>query len=79
MVAPGMRRHGIGTLLTERRISALAGAANEVWCLANLWDRASVALHQRLGSELLTRRFTQPRRVGLRVRAFQDAWSRVTR
>jgi GNAT superfamily N-acetyltransferase len=60
VVTPSARRHGLGALLTERRIAALAARTGEVWYVANLRNRATIALHERHGFALHTREFEIP-------------------
>lgn len=49
VVRPSGRRRGVGTRLTEERIRALAERASEIWYFANLRNRATIALHERMG------------------------------
>jgi ribosomal protein S18 acetylase RimI-like enzyme len=60
VVAPEARRHGIGLTLTRERIRSLRGVASEVWYFVNAQNRASVAMHERLGFILHTKAFTIP-------------------
>jgi ribosomal protein S18 acetylase RimI-like enzyme len=50
----------VGTRLTEERIAALAPRANEIWYFANLENRATIALHERIGFTLHSRAFHIP-------------------
>jgi ribosomal protein S18 acetylase RimI-like enzyme len=60
VVAPLARRHGVGARLTEERIRALAARTNDIWYVANLRNRATIALHERHGFVFQTRDFSIP-------------------
>jgi len=57
VVTPSARRHGVGVSLTLGRLKALAGVTDEVWYFANVRNRATIALHERLGFEFVTNDF----------------------
>jgi RimJ/RimL family protein N-acetyltransferase len=62
VVSPAHRRTGVGTALTEARMRYVfdeEGAA-EIWYFANARNHASIALHERLGFEEVTRDFHFP-------------------
>lgn len=60
VVAPEARRHGIGLALTRERIRLLRGITPEVWYFVNAGNRASIAMHDRLGFVLHTTDFAIP-------------------
>lgn len=60
VVAESARRHGLGTRLTVERIQLLATMTTEVWYFVNVRNKASIALHERLGFRLHTRDFRIP-------------------
>jgi ribosomal protein S18 acetylase RimI-like enzyme len=60
LVAPALRRHGIGLALTHARIEWVFERADRVWYFANARNAASIALHARAGFEEVTRRFEVP-------------------
>lgn len=60
VVADHARRHGLGTRLTVERIQLLRTTAAEVWYFVNMRNKASIALHERLGFRLHTRDFRIP-------------------
>ena len=61
IVAPAMRRRGIGLALTRHRLGALAGrGATEVYYFVNSLNRASIDLHRKLGFHEVQRDFRFP-------------------
>ncbi|MGB3762747.1 MAG: GNAT family N-acetyltransferase [Ornithinimicrobium sp.] len=60
VVMPAARRHGLGAALTKQRIARMSPPTQEIWYFANLRNRASIALHQRLGFVQQARTFTIP-------------------
>jgi GNAT superfamily N-acetyltransferase len=61
VVAPEWRRHGIGLALSAARVRWALERAPEVWYFTGTRNRASFALHARLGFEEVTRDFWFPR------------------
>ena len=59
-VAASERRTGIGTALTRARLAWISDRAADAWFFANARNTASIALHERLGFEEVTRRFSFP-------------------
>lgn len=55
VVDPAARRHGLGHQLTTARLALLSDVTDEVWCVVNARNRASLDLHADLG-------FTEQRR-----------------
>ena len=49
IVAPALRRRGLGTALTRHRLSWIAERASEAYYFANSLNAPSIALHRRLG------------------------------
>ena len=49
VVLPGWRRYGIGSELTLRRRDWVWQRDEHAWCFTNHQNRASVAMHERLG------------------------------
>lgn len=61
VVSPPFRRRGVALRLTEDRLDFLARErAPSVWYFVNVLNRASIALHARLGFEEVTRDFAIP-------------------
>jgi GNAT superfamily N-acetyltransferase len=60
VVSPPFRRHGIGRLLTTRRLDWIAERASEAFYFANERNRATIDLHTELGFKELTRDFAFP-------------------
>jgi ribosomal protein S18 acetylase RimI-like enzyme len=60
LVAPALRRTGIGLALTHARMERVFERADRVWYFANARNTASIALHERAGFEEVTRRFEVP-------------------
>lgn len=61
IVAPEFQRLGIGLRLSERRISWVAERADIVRYFASLQNRASIALHKKLGFKEVKRGIVHPR------------------
>ena len=59
-VAPRFRRHGVGLRLTEERILWVAERATVVRYFASLQNRASIALHEKLGFKEVRRATFHP-------------------
>ena len=59
-VHPEQRRRGLGEMLTRARLDWIGGRAAEAWFFANARNDVSIRLHQRLGFEEATRRFSFP-------------------
>jgi RimJ/RimL family protein N-acetyltransferase len=59
-VVPNERRTGIGAALTQARLDWIANRAPTAWFFVNARNAASIALHERLGFEEVTRRFSFP-------------------
>ncbi|HEX8904291.1 MAG TPA: GNAT family N-acetyltransferase [Longimicrobiaceae bacterium] len=60
VVAPEWRRRGIGDRLTRERLEWIARRAGAAFYVANARNRASIALHARLGFAEVTRDFWFP-------------------
>jgi ribosomal protein S18 acetylase RimI-like enzyme len=60
IVAPPLRRRGIGTELTRHRLAWIAERADEAYYFANSLNLASIDLHRRLGFVELCRPFRFP-------------------
>lgn len=59
-VAEGMRRRGMGTALTQVRMTWAAERATEIWYFTNARNRGSLELHAKLGFVEVTRSFEYP-------------------
>jgi len=60
IVSPDFRRYGIGLRLTEHRIAWVARRADVVRYFASLQNRASIALHEKLGFREVRRGIMHP-------------------
>ncbi len=60
VVAPEVRRRGVGRRLTEARLDWLAARTDAVWYFAAALNRASLDLHAELGFQEVTRDFAVP-------------------
>jgi len=60
IVAPPIRRQGVGITLTRYRLDWLAGRTDEVFYFANSKNLASIDLHQRCGFVPVRENFTFP-------------------
>ena len=60
VVSADSRRHGVGTKLTEARLSRVACGSSEAWYFANERNEVSIHLHSRLGFQHYTRDFEIP-------------------
>ena len=60
VVSPPFRRHGIGRLLTTRRLEWITQRASEAFYFANENNRATIDLHADFGFKELTRDFAFP-------------------
>jgi ribosomal protein S18 acetylase RimI-like enzyme len=59
-VSPALRRDGIGLALTHARMERVFELSDRVWYFANAQNTASIALHERVGFQEVTRRFEVP-------------------
>jgi ribosomal protein S18 acetylase RimI-like enzyme len=59
-VRPDCRRAGLGAALTTARLQWIGGRAAEAWFFTDARNSVSIRLHERLGFEEVTRRFTFP-------------------
>lgn len=60
VVAPSARRHGVGRLLTQSRLTSLASRTREVWYFANTRNAATIRLHEEFGFAQQDRDFAIP-------------------
>jgi ribosomal protein S18 acetylase RimI-like enzyme len=60
LVSEAWRRHGLGERLTGARLSWIYRRASEAWYFTNARNRASLALHAKLGFVEITRDFIYP-------------------
>ena len=60
VVVDAWRRQGIGRALTDARLAWIAQHADEAFYYANARNRASLDLHQAMGFEEVSRRFSGP-------------------
>jgi ribosomal protein S18 acetylase RimI-like enzyme len=59
-VEPACRRQGVATALTRARLAWVSERATEAWYFANARNKASIALHARMGFREVTRDFSFP-------------------
>lgn len=60
VVRPEARRRGVGEALTRERLAWISLRAEAAWYFANAQNRVTIALHERLGFEEVTRDFWFP-------------------
>lgn len=60
VVDADLRRRGLGSALTRRRLAWIKERAGEAWYFANAGNAVSIALHARFGFSEVTRAFSFP-------------------
>ena len=60
IVAPALRRHGIGEALTRARLDWIATRSPAAWYFANAQNEVTIALHRKHGFVEFTRSFHYP-------------------